>query len=302
MNAKHTAECNRESQRIKRVAELQAMRASLMSMLFLMAAVSVRAQEATPALQPPANQEKPAQERGTVDPHGQCGWIAKEKPELAPVQKVCESAVAEWDTLPNFVCDMMMTRREPLRREEKITAELRFIEGEEELSGLTINGKPSDRPAAGNWTQGAFAPPGLSVLDGRSAPTLTFRGEEKSPSGVVTLVFDYQVAKAANQSWTWSIPPYQYRPGFHGVLRIDKQSGQLRSVSLVADDIDTYVPTLNASETTEYNSVRIGDFGEYLLPVHSEMKTCGRFSPGCSEIVRDFGNCRKFAGKARIIE
>ena len=272
-------------------------------MLILLTAMIGAAQATSSAPQPSVSQEKANQERATVDPQKQCEWIAKEKPELAPVQKACEAAVAGWETLPNFVCDMKMTRKEPFRREEKITAQLRFIEGEEELSDLAINGKPSERlPENGSWTQGAFAPPGLTVLDGRSAPQLTFRGEEKSPSGAVLLVVDYRVAKAANQSWTWNIPPYQYRPGFHGVLRIDKQSGQLRSVSLVADDIDVYVPTLNATETTEYNNVRIGDLGEYLLPVHSEMKTCGRFSPGCSEILRDFGNCRKFAGKARIIE
>jgi hypothetical protein len=278
------------------------MKAVVAISVLLVAAAIGAAQETSPA-QPAVREEKPNQERGSVNPQKQCEWIAKERPELAPVQKACEAAVAGFETLPNFVCDMRMTRKEPLRREEKITAQLRFIEGEEELSDLAINGKPSDRlPENGSWTQGAFAPPGLTVLDGRSAPQLTFRGEERSPSGAVLLVVDYRVAKAANQSWTWNIPPYQYRPGFHGVLRIDKQSGQLRSVSLVADDIDTYVPTLSASETTEYNSVRIGDFGEYLLPVHSEMKSCGRFSPGCSEIVRDFGNCRKFAAKAKIIE
>lgn len=240
--------------------------------------------------------------RGQVNPKGQCGWIAKERPELAPLENACEAAVAGFETLPNFVCDMKMTRKEPLQRREKITAELRYYEGVEELKNLTVNGEAAEKmPESGLWSRGEFAPPGLSVLDGRSAPQFSFRGEKKSGRATM-LVFEYRIAKAANQSWTWSIPPYHYRPGFHGELRIDKQSGLLRSVSLVADDIDGYVPTLSASVSMDYAPVRIGDLGEYLLPAHSEVKSCGRFDHRCSQIVRDFVNCRKFAAKARIVE
>lgn len=247
-------------------------------------------------------QEQPRDSRSAqIDPKGQCEWIKGR--DLEPVEKACEAAVQDWVTLPNFVCDMRMTRKEPWQRAERISAELRFIEGDEEMSNLTINGKPNESlPSTGIWTRGAFAPPGLTVLDGRSSPQFTFRGEETTPTGVKMLVFDYRVEKAKNQAWTWDIPPYKYHPGFHGTLRIDQRSGQLRRVTLVADDIDKYVPTLSASEATDYNPVRIGDLGEYLLPVHSEMKSCGRFSPGCAEIVRDFVNCRKFAAKARIVE
>jgi hypothetical protein len=270
--------------------------------MLVLAAAAVGAAQESPAPQPPVSQEKLNQERGTVDPQKQCEWIGKEKPELAPVQKACEAAVAGFETLPNFVCDLKMTRKEPLQRPEKITAELRYYEGEEELRDVTINGQATEKmPDTGIWSRGEFAPPGLSVLDGRSSPQFSFQGEKKSGSTTM-MVFDYRIAKAANKAWTWSIPPYQYRPGFHGELRIDKESGLLRSVSLVADDIDSYVPTLSASVSMDYAPVRIGDLGEYLLPSHSEVKSCGRFDRRCSEIVRDFVNCRKFAGKARIVE
>lgn len=240
---------------------------------------------------------------GEIDPQGQCSWISKDKPELAPLEKACEDAVRGWEVLPNFVCGMKMTRREPYRRPEKITAELRYYEGEEEISDLRIDGKPAEgTPSDGIWTRGEFAPAGLSVLDGRSAPEFTFRGEQKTTGSAVMLVFDYKIAKAANQSWTWNIPPYLYRPGFHGTLLIDKQSGQIRSVSLVADDIDSYVPTRSASVRTEYGPVKVADLGEYLLPLRSELIGCGRFNPGCWEITREFVNCRKFAAKARIVE
>lgn len=267
-------------------------------LLLIALAAAATAQQAHPP-----DPGEPAAKVAQVDPKGQCEWIASGKPEMAPLEKACEAAVEGWETLPNFVCDMRMTRREPYRKTDKFTAELRYYQGEEQLQNLTVNGKPTDRiPAGGVWSRGEFAPPGLSVLDGRSAPAFTFRGEEKSQGGATLLVFDYKIAKANNKSWTWDIPPYQYRPGFHGVLKIDKQSGHMREVSLMADDIDGYVPTLSASATTFYLPVQIGDLGEYLLPVHAEVKSCGRFSPGCTEISRDFVNCRKFAGKARIVE
>ena len=270
----------------------------LLTVWFLALAATGLAQQA----HPPDPAQAGASPGAQVDPQGQCEWISKGKPEMAPLEKACEAAVQGWETLPNFVCDMRVTRREPYRKADKFTAEVRYYEGQEEMQNLTVNGKPSDSIPGGVWARGEFAPPGLSVLDGRSSPAFTFRGEEKSQGGATLLVYDYKIAKSANQAWIWDIPPYHYHPGFHGELKVDKQSGRMRQVSLVADDIDSYVPTLSQSTTTYYLPVQIGELGEYLLPVHAEVKSCGRFSPGCTEISRDFVNCRKFAGKARIIE
>ena len=255
--------------------------------------------------QAPPPQTSAAKSQGQIDPPAQCAYITKDHPELAPLEKVCETAVSASETMPSFVCDLRMVRKVPLKRAENITGELRFIDGEEEVSDIKVNGQPVDKKtfeSDGVMSRGEFSPPGLSVLDGRSQPQFTFRGEENTTGSAVLLVFDYAIAKANNQAWTWTIPPFQYRPGFHGVLKVDRATGLLAHMSLVADDIDKFVPTLSNVITTDYGVIKIGDLGEYQLPLHSTVKSCGRYEYGCTEIQRDFVNCRKFAGKARIIE
>ena len=281
------------------------MRAAILFVLLSAATVAAQEQPRPTTPQPPTQQAPSPSSQGQIDPPGQCGWIAKDHPELAPVEKACETAVSASETLPSFVCDLRMVRKEPYKRTENITGELRFIDGEEDLSDVKVNGQSVDAKTFlnnGVVSRGEFSPPAFSVLDGRSSPQFSFRGEENTTSAAVLLVFDYTVAKANNQGWTWSIPPFQYRPGFHGVIKIDKGSGLVTHFSLVADDIDKYVPTLSNVTTTDYAVVKIGDLGEYQLPVHSSVKSCGRYEPGCVEIQRDFVNCRKFAGKARSIE
>ena len=200
---------------------------------------------------------------------------------------------------------MKMTRKQAWQRPENIIGQLRYVEGEEELSDLKVNGQPTDLAhlEAGVLSSGEFSPPGLSVLSGSSVVQFTFRGEEKSLTGSY-LAFDYRVERANNNSWIWHIPPYQYKPGFHGVLWIDKKTGLLEHVSLVAegDEIESFVPTRSLHVSTDYALVKIGDLGEYQLPIHAEVKSCDRFNHYCSEIVREFVNCRKFAAKARIVE
>jgi len=242
---------------------------------------------------------------GEIDPKRQCAWISKDSQEFDALEKACEAAIRGFDTLPNFVCDMKMVRRQPFKRPEDITAQLRFVDGEEDFSDLKINGLATtvSQLELGVLSRGEFSPPGLTVLDGASSPKFTFRGEERSRTGSF-LAFDYRVDRERNQTWIWSIPPYQYKPAFHGVLWIDTKTGLLEHVSLVAegDEIETFVPTRSVHIATDYALVKIGDLGDYPLPVHSAVKSCDRFNRECSEIVRDFVNCRKFAAKARIVE
>ena len=282
------------------------MKAVAIAMMMLAGLASAQERPATSeSSMKPIEAAKPQLRIGDIDPKGQCESISKDRPELEPVEKACEVAVKGHDLLPNFVCDMKMTRKQPWRRLENIVAQLRYIDGEEELSDLKLNGQPTDLAhlEAGVLSTGEFAPPGLSVLGGASTVTFTFRGEEKSQNGPY-LAFDYRVDRANNNSWIWHIPPYQYKPGFHGVLWIDKQTGLLEHVSLVAEgsEIETYVPTRSLHVSTDYSVVKLGDLTEYQLPVHAEVKSCDRFNDTCSEIVRDFVNCRKFAAKARIVE
>jgi hypothetical protein len=278
------------------------MRAAIL--LVLLSAAMMAQEQARPAEAPPTVQPPSVKPQGQIDPPGQCGWIAKDHPELAPVEKACETAVTASETLPSFVCDLRMVRKEPLKRPENITGELRFIDGEEELSDVKINGQPSNVKALeqGVLSRGEFSPPAFSVLDGRSSPQFIFRGEENTTGASVLLVFDYAIAKANNKAWVWTIPPFQYRPGFHGAIKIDRASGLVTHFTMVADDIDKFVPTLSSVITTDYSVIKIGDLGEYQLPVHSTVKSCGRYEPECVQIERSFVNCRKFAGKARIIE
>lgn len=245
---------------------------------------------------------------GPVDPQRQCAWIARDRPELLPLEHACVTAVGGYETFPNFVCDVEITRLQtapsgsaPIR--DRITGELTFLDGEEHLIDVHINGYAATKAAVDKsmWTEGEFGPPGLTVLSGTDNPQFVFQGEQ-SVSERTMLVFNYKVDKEHSKSWTVAVGDVPYHPAYHGSLWIDKLTGVVRRVTMEVDEFEKWVPYATMLNTTEYASVAIAELGTYLLPTRSGSKACWRGVQSCSEIAREFKRCRRFKAKARVVE
>jgi hypothetical protein len=245
---------------------------------------------------------------GTIDPQRQCAWIAKDRPEFLPLERACVAAVAGFETLPNFVCNMDMSRTQTKASgiasiTERITGIVRFQNGEELLTDVKLNGVAVNEDTIDKslWAEGEFSPPGLTVLNGRDSPQFQFKAEQ-SAGGKTDLVFEYKIDKEHSTSWTVNVTGVPYHPAFHGSLWIDRQTGVLRRVTMEVDNFDDWVPYATLLKDTEYGFVTIEGLGTYLLPTRSVSKACSRTPRGCNEIVKEFKSCRRFAAKARIVE
>jgi hypothetical protein len=230
-----------------------------------------------------------------------CEWISQNQTELAPVAQACEAALRMRESMPNFICDLKVKRKQTGHR-DTVTAEVTYLNGHEQFGDIRINGKPIKDPNATqayNWTSGEFSPPALAVLEARPIATFAFQGETVVNHSQ-RLDFDFSVPQP-NEAWRWTFFGRSYNPALHGSLSIDKRTGFVRNFTMVADQLPRDVPYSLVKISTDYDSVAISGLGVFQLPVHAVLDTCQRRSWHCDHNVKEFTGCRRFAATSRII-
>jgi hypothetical protein len=183
-----------------------------------------------------------------------------------------------------------------------VTAEVTYLNGQEQFGNIRINGKPINDPNAAqayNWTSGEFSPPALAVLEARPIATFAFQ-DETVLSHSERLDFDFSVPQP-NKAWLWTFFGRSYNPALHGSMSIDKRTGFVRNFTMVADQLPRDVPYSLVKISTDYDSVAISGLGVYQLPVHAVLDTCQRRAWHCDQNVKEFTGCRRFAAKSHII-
>ena len=242
-----------------------------------------------------------------------CEWISQNHSELVPVAQACEAALQMREGMPNFVCDLKVKRTQVVpvlvggattvsRRRDIVTAEVRYLNRQEQFANVRINGKPTDDPNATltrNWTSGEFSPPALTVLAARPIAIFAFH-DEKIVRHAQRLDFDFSVPQP-NKSWSWTFFGRFYNPAFHGSLSIDKHTGFVRNFTMIADRLPSDVPYSRIKMSTDYDSVAIPGLGVYQLPVRAVINTCQRGVRGCDNNVKEFSSCHRFFATSRII-
>ena len=242
-----------------------------------------------------------------------CEWISQNHSELLPVAQACEAALQMRDSMPNFICDLKVKRTQVIpelaggsptvvRREDIVTAEVTYLNGQEQFGNVRINGKPTDDANAihtRNWTSGEFSPPALGVLADRPIATFVFH-DEKMVRHAQHLDFDFLVPRP-NKAWRWTFFGRVYSPAFHGSLSIDKHTGFVRNFTMIADHLPSDVPYSRITTSTDYDSVAIAGLGVYQLPVRAVIDACERGAGGCNHNVKEFSSCHRFAAKSRLI-
>jgi hypothetical protein len=235
-----------------------------------------------------------------------CGWVVGSNPDLKPVARICEADRAT--NLPNFICNVRIARKQPpflnalFFQSDVVTGEVTYREGKEELSDLRVKGKPATPDelfANRQWTEGQFAPPGKSALEGVSNPVFRFQHASEE-EGRSLLVFDYAVPKSGNFSWTLSFGFGVYQPAFSGKMFIDKTTGLLMRFTREASGIGSATPFRSVSEEINYDRVKIEGLGEFVLPVRAKFVSCQKDASACSENVVEYHACRKFAATTKI--
>jgi len=182
--------------------------------------------------------------------------------------------------LPNFIC-VQVTRRfydpsglEFWQRDSTITAQLTYFEQKEDYKVLMVDNKAtlntSFERLGGATSTGEFGSMLREIFEPESLTQ--FRWERWATlRGRRMHVFAYRVAQPQSK---WTIR-YQrtdeIRPGYRGLVYVDRDTLMVMRVTLEADDIPPSFPIQQASVTLDYDYAKIAD-REFLVPLKSTMR------------------------------
>ena len=222
-----------------------------------------------------------------------------------PIEKAREAAYQFTQKLPNFICDQRTMRHSSDQRppnwkyEDRVEAELLYVDGREDYRNLKRNGKPIKKGSpqdTGQWSSGEFGTWLLDIFASNTQAKFTRRTSAMYGTTAVE-VYDLSVDQP-NSHWTVSYGR-TIRPAYKGSVWIDPKTSrvmrfEMRAIRLPADFEMDVIET-----TVDYNWVRIGT-ERYLLPTRSENLACKQGTFICSRNELEFLNYRKFTAESTI--
>ncbi len=223
----------------------------------------------------------------------------------ALIQKAVEASADYDSTLPNFICDEIVTRsmsnaKPPKwKKEDVVEVELMYVDRREDYRNVRINGKvlksgsPED---SGSWSSGDWGTTLMDVLHPATAAAFKHRGKDKI-ADLNCDVYDFTVEKP-NSHWVirYGKP---IKPAYKGAIWIDPESGRVLRIEMQARKLPTDYELDWVEQMTEYGWVTISG-QKYLLPTKSENLACWRYTTRCSRNELVYKNYRKFATESTI--
>jgi hypothetical protein len=252
--------------------------------------------------------QTPANETKSIT--NSCQSFSSRAPEFQRLSQACEYALALPQTLPDFVCTERVDRYyNPQQKPDLITAELSVEHTKSHYSDVIVNGEAVSRPGyspdelfeeeAG--TTGEFLML-FNVFDPGSLAEFSPPVNEQLGS-VQVQRFDFRVHAANNHNWTWFFVGRSIRPGYHGSIFVEKETGQVARlrVQVTSQELDPQTPISEQTITIDYHDVLIPGLPAYRLPTTSESLSCFRVLLGCARYVQTFHDFHKFGAATRIL-
>lgn len=254
---------------------------------------------------PPPKAGAPVEDKGPRPVLDISGSLPK-RVENDPLIDQAAQAAFEFDgTLPNFLCDEIVTRsfsddKPPKwKKKDTVQVDLMYVDRREDYRNVRVNGKllksgtPED---TGSWSTGDWGTTLVDILHPATAAVFKRRGKDKI-AGIDCEVFDFTVEKA-NSHWTvrYGKP---IKPAYKGAIWIDPKSGRSLRTEMQAVRLPSDYELDWVEQMTEYGWVTIGS-EKFLLPVRSENLACWRYTTKCSRNELEFKNYRKFSAESTI--
>lgn len=226
--------------------------------------------------------------------------------ESAIIDKARQAAADFTKTLPNFVCQEVMSRFEsetsrPIWRPvDVVTAALVYESGKESYRGVTVNGKSTNKgmeQLQGASSTGEFGSVLMQLFAPVTAAVFRFRNDSLV-GGKHSKVFSFDVARE-NSQWRVEAAGQVTQPAYGGSVWIDPQTARVFRVEMQAHDLSLRFPASRVESSTDYEYVQIGA-EKYLLPSHCETWTCEQGSSHCARNVIYFVDYHKYASESNI--
>jgi len=223
------------------------------------------------------------------------------------IRKAQEAALNFTETLPNYVCQEMISRYQSESRpanwqaQDVVSMEVVYENGKEDYRNLAINGRPVKQnieELSGAWSTGEF---GTVLIDLFSPATnAQFRYNHDSRIGGITAkMYDFDVRREGSH-WNIKMGGQSYVPAYSGSVWIDPATSRVLRIEMQARGFPSDFPTDDVESATDYQYVRLGGAEQYILPVHAETLSCQRNSNFCSRNAIDFRNYHKYTGESTI--
>jgi hypothetical protein len=208
--------------------------------------------------------------------------------------------------LPNFIC-LQFTRRyvDPsgtgyFHQADTVAANLSYFNEHEDYKVISVGGKLAETSygaLGGAISSGEFGTMLREIFDPETRAEFWFDHWGKL-RGATALVFGYRVRKDESK-WTIDFEHGHdvYRPGYSGLMFIDRDVPTVLRVTLVAEGIPPSFPIQEASTQLDYDYAEISG-QRFLLPSRVEMKM--RQSRVIVKNEVEFRNYHKYSGESTI--
>lgn len=236
----------------------------------------------------------------SASPLSACNLLAPNTPHADALRKVCEYAVSLPRRIPNFTCEQRTARYVDGKASDVVAAEVTYLDGKESYRNIRLDGKPVADVgwlSSHTWSTGQFGADIRGIFD--SSNEVSFAWDDSS-SDVRTLAFHYEIAQQDVPFWRLHIHDKVAAPPYHGELRIDKKTGELRQLQVETTVLPEDFPLRSADLLIDYGKVPFSDGSSFLLPMKTVVNASSR-GGRTNRNVLEFHNCHKFRAIAHIM-
>jgi hypothetical protein len=225
--------------------------------------------------------------------------------EDSVIAKAREAAAAYSDTLPNFFVQQLTTRyqseaKADWRAMDIVTADVAYENGQESYKNIKVGNKAVNKPMEeieGAHSTGEFSTLMEALLE---EPGATFRRKgQDTIRNRSAWIYTYEVPRELAH-WRIESPSQLYYPALRGSIWIDRETSRVLRIEQQGRDMPKLFPFDTVETAADYDFVRLGTTGPFLLPVEAEVLTCIRGTSVCSRNKIEFRNYRKFGADTNI--
>jgi hypothetical protein len=254
----------------------------------------------------PAPRAKAAEpvETASVTPVAPAASILVEDDPI--IAKAREAAFAYSETLPNYMVQQITARYQSDRPKSSwtaldiVTADLTYQDGRESYKNIKIGNKSVDKPMEeipGSRSTGEFSTM-LEQLFEQGAARFRSTGQETIHNRPA-YVYSFEITRDLSR-WRIGAPSELYYPAMKGSVWIDKETSRVMRIEQQGKGMPALFPFDTIESTADYDFIRLGTSGPYLLPVEAEVLSCQRGTSICSRNKIEFRNYRKFGAQSDI--
>ncbi|MGA3020108.1 MAG: hypothetical protein ABSF62_23565 [Bryobacteraceae bacterium] len=217
------------------------------------------------------------------------GWAQAPTPEQtgAALEMSRNVALAYARALPDFICTQLVHRYVDVthrhidpndsgtwRALDTLTIKLSYFDQREDHKVVLVDGKPSEKSyvdLGGATTVGEFGLILQQIFEPASQAIFTWEKWARVGNRRAA-IYLYQVGASHSRyslNFLASAGLTQARVGYHGMVEVDRETGDVRRLTYIADTIPKTYPIYSATTTVNYDFADVGG-KPYLLPASSE--------------------------------